>query len=113
MRFQDPLDCEVASRCQVEDDVCRLGGSLAGAVIVVEQRLAYRLRATEIRRQVMIATGSLVVLGVLLGQLVASEFYAVPAFVGAGLIFAGISGWCGMAKLLALMPWNRPSGAAA
>ena len=36
------------------------------------------------------------------------------AFVGAGLTFAGVSGWCGMAKLLAFMPWNRraTSGAA-
>ncbi len=41
------------------------------------------------------------------------RFYAVPAFVGAGLTFAGITGWCGMAKLLALMPWNRQSAASA
>jgi rhodanese-related sulfurtransferase len=64
-------------------------------------------RPIEIQRQVMIAAGSLVLLGVLLGRFVATEFYALPAFVGAGLTFAGITGWCGMAKLLALMPWNR------
>jgi len=66
-----------------------------------------RSRPIEIQRQVFIAAGSLVLLGVLLGQFVATEFYALPAFVGAGLTFAGITGWCGMAKLLALMPWNR------
>jgi hypothetical protein len=27
--------------------------------------------------------------------------------VGAGLVFAGVSGFCGMARLLAVMPWNR------
>jgi hypothetical protein len=59
----------------------------------------------------MIAAGSLVLLGVLLGQFIASGFYVVPAFVGAGLTFAGITGWCGMAKFLAFMPWNRPSAA--
>jgi len=65
----------------------------------------------EMQRQVMIAAGSLVLLGVLLGQLVAPAFYVVPAFVGAGLTFAGITGWCGMAKVLALMPWNRAASA--
>lgn len=65
----------------------------------------------EMHRQVMIAAGSLVLLGVLLGQFVASGFYLVPAFIGAGLTFAGITGWCGMAKLLALMPWNRVASA--
>jgi rhodanese-related sulfurtransferase len=64
-------------------------------------------RPIEIQRQVMIAAGSLVLLGVLLGQFVATEFNALPAFIGAGLTLAGVTGWCGMAKLLALMPWNR------
>jgi rhodanese-related sulfurtransferase len=68
-------------------------------------------RPIEIQRQVFIAAGSLVLLGVLLGQFVATEFYALPAFIGAGLTFAGITGWCGMAKLLALMPWNRTASA--
>ena len=72
-----------------------------------------RSQPIEIQRQVMIAAGSLVLLGVLLGQFVAPAFYAVPAFVGAGLTFAGTTGWCGMAKLLALMPWNRSAATAA
>ena len=61
----------------------------------------------EIMRQVQITAGGLVLLGVILGFLVAPAFFALSAFVGAGLAFAGISGWCGMAKLLAIMPWNR------
>lgn len=35
------------------------------------------------------------------------QLVAVRSFVGAGLVFAGLSGWCGMAKVLAQMPWNR------
>ena len=58
-------------------------------------------------RQVQIVAGSLVVLGVVLGLLVAPSFFALSAYVGAGLVFAGSTGWCGMAKLLAVMPWNR------
>lgn len=67
-----------------------------------------RSQPLELMRQVQIAAGSLVLLGVLLGTLLAPVWYALAAFVGAGLIFAGVSGFCGMAKLLMLMPWNRP-----
>ncbi len=61
----------------------------------------------EIMRQVQITAGGLVLVGVALGTWVAPAFYGLSAFVGAGLIFAGISGWCGMARILAAMPWNR------
>jgi rhodanese-related sulfurtransferase len=61
----------------------------------------------EIMRQVQIAAGSLVLLGVLLGFLVAPAWFGLAAFVGAGLTFAGATGFCGMARLLMLMPWNR------
>ncbi len=61
----------------------------------------------EIMRQVQIAAGSLVLLGVVLGFLVHPGFFGLSAFVGAGLAFAGATGFCGMARLLALAPWNR------
>lgn len=60
-----------------------------------------------LQRQVQIAAGSLVLLGVILGTWVHPGWYALSGFVGAGLIFAGLSGTCGMALLLARMPWNR------
>ena len=66
----------------------------------------------EIMRQVQITAGSLVVVGVVLGFWIAPAFFGLAAFVGAGLVFAGVSGWCGMAKLLGLMPWNRAVKAA-
>ncbi len=61
----------------------------------------------EIIRQVQIGAGTLVLLGVLLGFLVSPVLFALSAFLGAGLVMAGTTGWCGMARLLALMPWNR------
>lgn len=61
----------------------------------------------EIMRQVQITAGLLVLTGIILGFSVAPAFFGLSAFVGAGLTFAGVSGWCGMARLLALMPWNR------
>jgi rhodanese-related sulfurtransferase len=68
-----------------------------------------RSQPIEINRQVMIAAGSIVLSGVLLGYFVAPQFYALAGLIGAGLIFAGISGWCGLAMLLGQMPWNRPA----
>lgn len=62
-------------------------------------------------RQVQIVAGSLVVIGVVLGVLVSPWFHILAGFVGAGLAFAGITGFCGMARMLAAMPWNRlPAG---
>ena len=61
----------------------------------------------EIIRQVQIGAGTLVLLGVLLGLAVHPAGFGLSAFVGAGLVMAGVTGWCGMAKVLAVMPWNR------
>jgi rhodanese-related sulfurtransferase len=66
-----------------------------------------RSQPIDIMRQVQIVAGGLVLAGVVLGALAAPAFYALSGFVGAGLLFAGISGFCGMARLLAVMPWNR------
>ncbi len=61
----------------------------------------------EMQRQVQIAAGSLIMLGAILGASVSPWFYLMCAGVGAGLVFAGVSGFCGMARLLKHMPWNR------
>ena len=64
-------------------------------------------KAISLERQVRIAAGSLVLLGVLLGWLVHPVFLGLAGFVGAGLVFAGITDTCGMGMLLARMPWNQ------
>ncbi|KKW91622.1 rhodanese family protein [Sphingobium chungbukense] len=69
--------------------------------------LTDRSQPLEIMRQVQITAGALVLTGVLLGLFVAPGFFGLSAFVGAGLMFAGVTGWCGMANLLRVMPWNR------
>jgi Flp pilus assembly protein TadB len=61
----------------------------------------------SLERQVRIAAGSLVVLGVILGFAVNPGFYGLSAFVGAGLVFAGVTDSCGMGMVLARMPWNN------
>lgn len=64
-------------------------------------------KAVSLERQVRIAAGSLVLLGAALGWLVHPGFIGLSAFVGAGLVFAGVTDTCGMGLLLARMPWNR------
>jgi rhodanese-related sulfurtransferase len=58
-------------------------------------------------RQVQIVVGSLSAAGAILALAVSPWFAILPLFLGCGLLFAGISGTCGMALMLARMPWNR------
>lgn len=58
-------------------------------------------------RQVFIAAGVLILLSHVLAALVAHQFVYLSVLVGAGLMISGITGWCGMALLLARAPWNR------
>lgn len=64
-------------------------------------------KAISLERRVRIAAGSLVLLGAALGYFVHPAFIGISAFVGAGLVFAGITDTCGMAMLLGRMPWNQ------
>ncbi|MEM9252486.1 MAG: rhodanese-like domain-containing protein [Planctomycetota bacterium] len=61
----------------------------------------------SLERQVRVAAGTLVAVGVALGVFVTPWALILPAFVGCGLVFAGITNTCGMGMLLARMPWNR------
>jgi rhodanese-related sulfurtransferase len=63
-------------------------------------------KVISLERQVRIAAGSLVFIGVLLAIFIHPYFIALPGFVGAGLVFAGITDFCGMGLLLAKLPWN-------
>lgn len=88
-------------------DAYILEGSLdawkrAGLPVVADKR-----QPLELLRQVQIAAGSLVLLATVLGAVVSSAFYFVAAFVGAGLMFAGLTGTCALARVLKFMPWNR------
>lgn len=66
-------------------------------------------KAMSLDRQVRIAAGSLVLIGAIPALLGYPYFAALSAFVGAGLVFAGITDTCGMGMLLAKMPWNQVS----
>ena len=63
----------------------------------------------SLERQVRIAAGSLAAAGGVLALLVNPLFALLPAFVGSGLVFAGVTDTCGMAMLLSRLPYNRPA----
>ena len=84
------------------------GGTLAGEQAGLPE--VRGKKAVSLARQVRIAAGSLVVLGTALGAFVHPAFLGLAAFVGAGLVFAGVTDTCGMGMVLARMPWNRAGG---
>ena len=61
----------------------------------------------SLERQVRIAAGLMVLIGAILALVVHPAWAGLSAFVGAGLVFSGITDSCGMGLLLAKMPWNR------
>ncbi len=64
----------------------------------------------SLERQVRIAAGAFAAIGALLGLTVSTAFTIIPLFVGAGLVFAGVTDRCGMALVLTKAPWNQKSG---
>ncbi len=64
-------------------------------------------KAVSLERQVRIAAGFIVLAGALLTQFVDPLWFVVPAFVGAGLMFAGITDTCAMGMMISKMPWNK------
>ncbi|WP_395611549.1 rhodanese-like domain-containing protein [Allosphingosinicella sp.] len=98
-------------QASVDGDAWVLEGGVDGWAAAGLPVVADRAAPLELMRQVQIAAGLLVLAGVLLGFTVSPILFGLAAFVGAGLTFAGATGWCGMAILLAQMPWNRRAAA--
>jgi len=114
----DPIYLLCQSGKRAEMAVQKLSGKTQRPLIIIEGGLnALKSEGVKIHtsgkkqisleRQVRIAAGALVVTGVALGFLVSPYFFALSAFVGGGLVFAGITDTCGMAMILASMPWNK------
>ena len=107
--------CEKLRAAGLEDVVSVEGGTVAceaAGVPVVRGR-----KVMSLERQVRIAAGGLVATGAALaafGPESPVNWQAIGAglagFVGCGLVFAGITDTCGMAMLIARMPWNQASG---
>lgn len=66
-------------------------------------------KAISLERQVRIAAGFLLLVGTLLAIFVDRWFVLFNGLIGAGLVFAGVTDFCGMGLVLAKMPWNKVS----
>lgn len=84
------------------------GWKKAGLPVATDRR-----QPIELQRQVQIGVGSMTFVGTILGLLVSPLFLAIPILAGAGLIVAGTTGYCGMARILKAAPWNRATYASA
>lgn len=60
-----------------------------------------------LERQVQITLGSVITFGVIMAYFVSTSWLILPTIIGLGLLNAGITGWCGLAKLIAKLPWNK------
>jgi len=89
-----------------ENTVVVTGGLLewSNAGLPVERGEA---RGKRLERQVWIVAGALLGTGVVLGHFSHPWFIGLTGFVGAGLVFGGITDFCGMGLLLAKLPWNN------
>ncbi|MFS8821561.1 rhodanese-like domain-containing protein [Synechococcus sp. W60.2] len=110
------LQCRMGNRsiraaCQLLDhgwpEVLSLKGGIEAWKAAKLPTTRTRNAPISLMRQVQIAAGSLVLTGTLLGAFVHPAWLVLSGFVGAGLVFAGITNTCGLALLLARMPWNR------
>ncbi len=112
------LYCQSGNRSnQVVQKVLKAGGpevlQLKGGIPTWKQA-GYPVNINKnapisIMRQVQIIAGTLILTGTLAGYFINPGFLFLSGFVGAGLLFAGASGFCGMAVLLAKLPYNRVS----
>lgn len=88
-------------------DITHLEGGLSQWQSVGLPLVEDKTAPLPMMRQVQIVAGSLVLMGTLFSVFISPWFLLVTGFVGSGLIFAGVTGFCGMAKLLAKLPYNR------
>ncbi|HET9464697.1 MAG TPA: rhodanese-like domain-containing protein [Gemmatimonadales bacterium] len=112
------LVCQSGGRARKAEEALRAAGMsnlhvLDGGMngwIAEGQAVRRGVPNLSLERQVRIVAGTLAATGGLLALLVNPLFALLPAFVGSGLVFAGITDTCGMALALTKLPYNRAAG---
>ncbi len=103
------MACEILSEAGLRN-VCNVEGGIAQwhaqGLPTVCKRDGKRAQMPVIR-QVMIAAGAMIILGMLASIVLHEAFVLLVWFVGLGLLYGGASGNCLMMKLLLKMPWNK------
>ena len=80
--------------------------------VTAQARLQVQAQLLDQERQGRIAAGAIVLTGALLAQFINPTFIWLSGFVGAGLMFAGITDTCAMGMLISKLPWNQRGSAA-
>ena len=104
------MACEKLLAAGLADAISVEGGTTAceaAGIPVVRGR-----KAMSLERQVRIVAGALVAVGAALAAFGPDATWqrigaGLAGFIGCGLVFAGVTDTCGMAMLLARMPWNQ------
>ncbi|MEX1199525.1 MAG: rhodanese-like domain-containing protein [Methylophaga sp.] len=110
------LICQSGKRARLAAD--KLAGKLRQPLIIVDggmnaikqtgiSYLQSHKPIISLERQVRIAAGALIILGIILGFIVHVSFFGLSAFVGAGLMFSGITDSCALGMMIAKAPWNQ------
>jgi rhodanese-related sulfurtransferase len=97
--------CEKARGFGVDHVVNVEGGTTACVDAGLEVERGKRTIALEC--QVRIIAGTLVLVGSVLALTSNPNWAVLPALLGGGLIFSGVTNICGTRRVLAMMPWNR------
>ena len=111
------LVCQSGQRARKADDALRAFGMsnlhlLDGGVNAWMAAGLNVVRGTarvSLERQVRVAAGGMAAAGAALALLVNPLFAIIPAFVGSGLVFAGVTDTCAMGMMFARLPYNRPA----
>ena len=110
--------CQAGGRAKIAIEKLEKGG-VRGAILVEGGTQAWvdaglpvergESRVLPLMRQVQITVGFLGAAGSVLALTVDKWFVILPLVIGCGLLFAGLTGYCGLAMMLARMPWNKGS----
>ncbi|NQY42152.1 MAG: rhodanese-like domain-containing protein [Legionellales bacterium] len=101
------MACKKILADNIEYDIWNLEGGIiaweeAGLPVIIPDK-----KIISIDRQLHISMGMLIIIGMTLGYLYSQAWFILPTIIGLGLLNSGITGWCGFAKLLTKMPWNK------
>lgn len=112
--------CRTGVRATLAAETLRRHGRQARVLeggVVAWRKAGFKLKEGKrhlgLDRQVQLIVGTTVLATAVLGALVSPWFLVVTAFFGAGLIFAGATGTCGLAVMLMKAPWNRGAAGSA
>ena len=101
------MACEKLKNEGIKFDIWNLSGGITNWKNNDLPVITSDTKILPLDRQVQLTIGLMIVSGLVLNHLFSSNWLILPLIAGLGLINAGISGWCGLAKLMAKMPWNK------